>query len=179
MRKGDEIFSKDEFAMLQAFTKNAAIEDRRLHGIQDNNNRNNTNNNNPNVQPIQQVRQNQIPVKKPEPPKPVTTAKPPPIKKEEKPIKKEEPQKPKPPPIKKEEKKEPPKPNKKTENPQQAKLTGLPPKIEYVSPQTPPPPMEGPKQEVIKMPPNAKIHYANNEPPKESIKQNTDRKSVV
>ena len=33
MRKGDEIFSKDELAALRMFAKNAVEEDKKLHGI--------------------------------------------------------------------------------------------------------------------------------------------------
>ena len=38
MRKGDEIFSKDELAMLKDFAKKGVKEDKRLHGITDNKN---------------------------------------------------------------------------------------------------------------------------------------------
>ena len=151
-----ELFSMEEFARLKNFANYAVEEDRRLHNIGNNNNYNKN-------APIYQQKEEkkfQQQIKKPEPPKPVI-AKPPPIKKVE-------PQKPKPPPIKKEEKKEPPKPPKKIESQQPIQLTGFPPKQVYMSPKPSPSPMAAPKEEVIKIPENAKFHYGYNEPYKDN-----------
>ena len=80
MRKGDEIFSMDEFAALKNFAKNALKEDKRLHGIQDNK----FNQQNQFTQKKEEKKPPPVqnkPIKKQEPPKQIT-------KKEEKPIKK-------------------------------------------------------------------------------------------
>ena len=163
MKKGlDLLFSKEELKCLKIFAKNAVIEDRRLHGIRDNQinvNRNNINNinnqtfrtrENINNQPVQQN-----PAQMPEPPKPVEKKISPPIKKEETSI--QNIYLPKPKRLQKEEEKnEPPKQTKKID--EQKELKSLANKIQNTNlKQTP-----TPKDEIIKITDNSTFHYAKN-----------------
>ena len=85
MRKDFDIFSKDELAMLKNFANKAVIEDKKIHGIQGNNNINKQNQfiskKEEKKHLLQQNQQNQV--KKPEPSKMVNT-KPPELKKKKK-----------------------------------------------------------------------------------------------
>ena len=155
MKKGEEIFSRDELATLKNFVNQAAKEDKRIHGIQANNNNNNKQNQN--IQKKEEKKPSQPkmqpkPIKSPEQPKPIV-GKPPQIKKEEKPINKIEPKKP---PVKLENKVEIPK-------------TSPAPRVEYINAVFPEPPKtkyEKPKEEIKKIPQNATFQKA------EIIKEN-------
>ena len=155
MKKGEEIFSRDELATLKNFVNQAAKEDKRIHGIQANNNNNNKQNQYIQKKEEKKPQQPKIqpkPIKNPEQPKPIV-GKPPHIKKEEKPINKIEPKK----------------PQVKLENKMEIPKTSPAPRVEYINAVFPEPPKtkyEKPKEEIKKIPQNATFQKA------EIIKEN-------
>ena len=195
------MFSADELALLQNFAKNAAKEDKKLHGIQDNASSTkkpvggfyaqdksktvstSTNINKTNI--LNQKKEEKKPaqtINKTEPPRPNTSTKPIPKKEEKKP----EPVKSAIQPKKEEKKPEPVKPTiqPKKEEKSSNVQSHVPPKKEYPIPGTinPPPKVEfakfpnasipKPKEQTSKVPQNAVHTFANkSEPPKVETKK--------
>lgn len=167
MNKGlDKLFSKEELKILKEFTLDAVREDRRIHGIPDNE----TNRNNitfPTMGNFQIVQQN--PGGIPELHFGVRTS--PQIKKGETKINDIYQQKPKPQKIE-EEKNESLKPSKKIDNHGQIRMNDLTTKIEYANIKRSP----APKEEIKKTPENQAFHRANTTQNKKPFNHNVNTK---